>query len=100
MPFFDNLHRVFKDREFEHRYDVVPHELGRDGAADQIAEPFFAQGDVLFKLNSSETVIPAFRLNWDYVLLTGFSNTNVEFVDFDLNSVYLRAQMALQGVRR
>jgi hypothetical protein len=52
----------------------------------------------LLKLNSADPIISTFCLDGDDRLFARFSDSDVELVDFELDSVYLSSQMILQGI--
>ena len=84
-------------RQLEHGYPVIAHELRRYRSANEPWELLLAARNVLLGLNRAMFVGTALGLHRHHKLATMAVNTDVDFVDLDLpNFLYRGAQMILK----
>jgi len=78
---------------------VALHHLGGYWSTDKCVPPFHTQGDILFKLHSSDLIAFRFGLHGHNVLRPAPVNAHVDLVGFDLPDTFNGGpQMVLQRI--
>lgn len=85
VPLLHDLDFVALHRDFEHCDLVVLGEMGEDGTADQVREPFAAPEEVLLGLDDGKLVAAALSLDGQHELPTGTVHGDVDLVHLDLD---------------
>ena len=88
MFFIHNLNFIARGYQFEHRYFIFGHELGRYRSTNQGRILFAAAGNILLSLNDPMLVGTAFSLDGNNELTAKFINSDIDFIDFYLSKIF------------
>src|SRR5438105_269499 len=94
-------HTFFGARKLEKRNHALSHELRSYWPAKQRLKILGAKRKVLFDLNNTHAIFPAFCLHRQNIMRTVLVESDVNLIRFNLpKSLNAASQMTLQGISR